>query len=657
MTCEQIRSQIVAYLSDELDSDTNELIRAHVGCCAACAAEVDWVRQAITEISGVGIRAMPEPVANRIRQEIIDRRRNTGKSIFTSFRVWALAGTLPVVVLLLLGLMLFRQQSLTAAQIIARAETAVTKLTTRHFRYKLSSMVNGRVVTTKYTDIWFKSSGMRRAQEESNTDNHKPTWIKLIRGNEELVYDPMQKVANYRALTVKDLQDEAKSFGPLKPPYDLSRYHVSEARLVGTERVLGRLCDVVTGRMDFGHRLRMSVDRKTGIPLRVIYFDRSVKFFIYEVMVFEPNKAISDDIFQVKLPAGTTVIRGPLYSHSDFPSINLGTLKKPSEAENLMRNSLSLPGVSSLKAAYLPTYLPTGYLLNTVYPDYTRITHRGLNTVYINPKTGGSLLLVHSVRKQPDAGEVVTVQGVGGHISSFTSPYPYSILTWTKQDTHLTLVGSVVGRSELLRIANGLKPLESLVPGLGSGPIWRITTQAVDARKDEYVRVSLDTLSHRLRILGVYDATVKQEDRDHITITARAKNPDLIEKSVLSPGFVSFVPVPSVSAAARYASTTPPLLTQDQVDFRDMRGLSAGKPIFIRARLRYPFYDVRLGKHDGRHASDLLALMLDGRVVGTVTKGNLIAGKQIGPLPADVAATLLAHPLSAKLKVVSREAL
>lgn len=665
MTCEQAQDQFSAFLSGELDNDSAGELAKHVHECPACAADMESMRRTVAALGGIGIRAMPEPVTIRIRQEVAKQRMTARRSSWTASRVWALAGTLPVVAALLVALMLFRQQPLTAAQIVARTQTAMTKLSSWHFRYKSTSF-SGAQSQTKCIDEWYRAPDKRR-HEELNRVSSTASRIRLIRGNQELIYDSRQKVANFRALSAKDQQLQAVVYDEraLKPPYAASRYHMSDARVVGTDRVLGRPCDVVIGRVDSGFRLRMAVDRQTGVPLRLAFStsDGSV-LFRSEMVVFEPNKKLADRVFQAKLPRDVTIIRGPMYSPYDLPAIDLGKLRNPSQAEHELRFTLNSPGASALTAVYQPTYVPAGYMLESVSPSplyVERATGRDrfalpIDTYYMNPKTGGSVLLIQSAKRLFEGSEAITVQGVAGHISSFTSPYPYSTLTWAKGGTYLTLIGSEVSRPEVVRVAEGLKPLGSLAPGLGTGPTWRITTQAVDASNDEYVAVTPDVLRRRFRFLGVYDATVERTDRSHIVITARANNPDLIARSVLAPGFVSFIPVPNASVAARCAVGGRALITQAEVDFRDRRGPGVGKPIFLNVRLRYPFYDVRLGKHDGAHANDLLAIVVDGkRLVATVTKGALIRGTQIGPLAPDVAAILGTTWLAARLRVISKE--
>lgn len=667
MTCEQAQAQFTAFLSGEMAGDDANDVTAHIRQCPACAADLESMRQAAAALKGLGVRAMPEPVVSRVRRELARHRKPTSRPFLSGLRVWAVVGTVPVLAALVVGLSLFRQQPSTAAEIIARAESAMTKLSSWHFRYR-DTRINGKRVEVSYADEWYRAPDMRRQQEEFSGTHSKPPQVKLIRGNEELLYVPKQRIANFRALTEKDQKNEARSYErrSLQPPYAATQHHMMrEVRLVGTERVLGRLCDVITGRIGAAFRVRIAVDRETGIPLRTTWSWEHARG-TSEMVVFEPNKKIGDDVFQIKLPSDVTVIRGPVFGPHDFHLVDLNHLKNPSETESHMSLALSALTGSALISVCEPTYIPHGYMLQGVFPDFTYVKpdRRGfsyslsLDIYYINPKTSGTLLLIQSVERLFDGAEAVTVHGVEGRISSFTSPYPYSILTWIEGGVHFSLIGSEISRPELLKVADGMKPLRSLIPGLSTGPTWRITAEAVNSRKDEYVAVTPDAVKNRFRSLRVHGATVTRAGHDHIVITAHAKDPDLIVRSVLSPGFVSFVPVTKAFIAGRYVPGAGALITQDQVQFRDRQGLRLGKPLFLDVRLRYSFYAARLGKHEGSRANDVLAIIIDDRrFVGRVTKGELIRGTRIGPIPADVAAILETGPLPARLKVISKERL
>ena len=271
MTCEQAKAQFTTFLSGEMPGDAANDVTAHIGQCPACAAELECMRQTLAALNGLGVRAMPEAVASRVRRELAKHRKPIWRPFFSGFRIWAIAGTVPVLAALIVSLILFRQQPLTAAQIVARTETAMTKLSSWHFRYKFTS-INGKRVDISYGDEWCMAPDRRRYEEEFSGTRFRASQVKLIRGNEELLYVPKQKIANFRALTDKDQSNEARSYErrSLQPPYAVTRYHIRDVRIVGTHRVLGRLCDVFTGYSVSGDAVRVAVDRETGIPLRVV---------------------------------------------------------------------------------------------------------------------------------------------------------------------------------------------------------------------------------------------------------------------------------------------------------------------------------------------------------------------------------------------------
>ena len=102
-----------------------------------------------------------------------------------------------------------------------------------------------------------------------------------------------------------------------------------------------------------------------------------------------------------------------------------------------------------------------GYKLHWAGPwaGCSRATARLFRVAYVNPSTGDTIALVQSLRQPEEQGKAVTDGSFRASILTGNSPYPYTVITWHKDQFYFTVTASSLAEQEVTRIAKSVQPV------------------------------------------------------------------------------------------------------------------------------------------------------------------------------------------------------
>jgi outer membrane lipoprotein-sorting protein len=448
-------------LSGELDAAIAAEIDRHVGKCGACAARLAELQNLTAAIKSRGVEPMPSALEARIRARM-PQQEPVRLPLLRGRRVWAVAGALAIVLALMSGLLVNRRGPSAAAEVVARAERNLGRLSAYHIRWCSTSYSGGSKVATTCIEVWAKAPGLSRTEMTSSGAVGKT--IIITQSTVRAVIDTGSQVVSMWPLS-HDEKEHASQALAIGSAYDLARRHPSTMRIVGTAKVLGRTCDVIEWQIGHHSRDQIALDRATGLLLRWASYRDGELGLLMEATELQVNEPISNSLFDLSLPKGTAVVKGPI-PQVDPRLLNdrdtWGTMEE--DVRSVLDNKVYPIG---LEAAYTPSYLPAGYQYVGVHwlsdpnkePSDQGNPRCGINIDCINPDTGDTLIITEKSPEIPASGREIPVGNVTGHIETFEKPFIYAILTWTEGDTHFQISASGLKPDEVVRVAESLRQL------------------------------------------------------------------------------------------------------------------------------------------------------------------------------------------------------
>lgn len=515
MKCEQFGVNLEAFLSDELDERTAKDMREHVETCADCKLLMESTADLANTLKARGLCTMTLSMERKIRNKV--NERIAGKSRMTGFSVpkWALVGA-AVAIVILLGLFTMRQQSVNAASaVIARAEAKLDGVTSYYVKYKDTQVTGSRV---SYNEQWQQSPDKLKVimqdisrGSEPGGSRHYMVWIMkgssqwvYVTGSDALYLSPLSATARQRAAT------------RFRTPRDMLKNLDSGHRYVGAGKVGGRECDVIEGA--FGHfHVRTSIDRETGFLLQSVTTENGKLIARQDIVDLQVNKPIPDEIFKPKMTTGALLVSVPSTPGMEgIPALPLlsadglaSQLSEPNEAiAKLIR--LGEDGVkygARLKKLYAPTYVPEGHKLAMVaqVPDLfqggARLARGVYSTIYveyIDPKTGGTIVLTESSEKPlTSEGTRVSSNGFEGRILTHQVLFPATDLLWEADGIYFTLSASYLDEKAAVALAQSMK---LVFPQPDGGPGVYSAAPSVGSSRE---RANESKSTNNLKQLGV----------------------------------------------------------------------------------------------------------------------------------------------------------
>jgi len=463
MKCSDVTRESTSYLSCELDAAIALEIDRHVSECGSCAARLAELRNLTAAIKSRGVEPMPSALEARIRARLPEQEPVRLPPL-RGRRVWAVAGALAIVLALLSGLLVNRRGPSAAAEVVARAERNLHKLSAYHINWRSTSYSeDSTVVGTQRIEQWAKAPDLVRIEMTSSYAAGKT--IGIMQREYAVWIDTGSQVASMWPLSQEE-KERTSNMLLVESPEELARQHPSTMRVVGTTHVLGRECDVIERQLGGNKREQIAFDRTTGMLLRYVSYSGAHLMLLQEASEWEVNEPIPDALFDTSPPKGMQLIKGPVVNivpcQSGDADMDAVALSKHLAA--LLSDKRAPLG---LDVAYTPSYIPDGYVYQGVRwlsdaskePVNGATPRYGITIIYIKPDTGDTLLITETNRGKEAGDREVTVQGVTGRIESMEKPFPYMIVSWTKGDVHFKVAASDMGQDEILRVAESLREL------------------------------------------------------------------------------------------------------------------------------------------------------------------------------------------------------
>jgi outer membrane lipoprotein-sorting protein len=461
---------MTGFVLRELDTETAGAVSEHIAECSACKAKLAATERIVSRLNDLEMEEMPMSTEIAVLNRI-DGYRKPHNSVLWLFRrpVWSAVASL-VVIVLVASLLLLKQQPSSAGQIIEKAKEHVSKMRSIHAVLALTQPQRGGPARSGRAECWYRGPDSLRIL---TTNGVLGTASMVCVGGKQIYYVGEYKTAVISPISTKEVQNQWIVSG-VQSPADVVKRFRSPAYVAGTERVAGRICDIIET-ISNGSRIRLSVDRISGFIMR--YAVRSgASRTESRVISLEVDKPVSDKCFDLSVPPGTHIARAPLEAiHAAFRMFSID-LTDPSEAGGIMQSELQqnkLRGRKSIAMPYILSYIPSGYGL--YYPElFTQtegIPAKAL-TIYGNPKTGDTIVLEQKYAEIAGSGREVVVAGNKGKIAEFHDPYNYTVLTWKSNGSYFSLTGTNMSENEIVKIASsshsvvGNKPAETWIINL-----------------------------------------------------------------------------------------------------------------------------------------------------------------------------------------------
>ncbi len=94
MRCKAVRKQLVAYVDGELDGQTRDIVKTHLGLCSTCSVEYDRMRKALGAARAWEARPLPEGFTEAI-QERAERGERPRRVRLPAFDVRVVVDAIP----------------------------------------------------------------------------------------------------------------------------------------------------------------------------------------------------------------------------------------------------------------------------------------------------------------------------------------------------------------------------------------------------------------------------------------------------------------------------------------------------------------------------------------------------------------------------------
>jgi outer membrane lipoprotein-sorting protein len=359
------------------------------------------------------------------------------------------------------------------------------RLKSYHARTKSTRQQTGKKAEIDYREDWYEYPDKERSE---SLEGGRVELGRIVNGEQYVTYSAITGYAVSEPSgteTVAQLRKRASQFRPLSEIPKSSDY-----RVVGTEKILGRVCDKV--KTDLHSKWQKGewvtcIDRESGFPLRMANIVNGTVESEELVTELQTNQPIPKSVFDASDISGVRIIRSPIadtvladefvMKPSEFLSTGGMTFEKLSPASDaLSRLAKSIEGQHDngkrkIDDVFAPSYVPVRFKLAAARPrPFKAKTEKGFSVsyggefnaveiAYVDPKTGDALILVESAEKLEPGKEPLKKGGFSGEITRATSPFPYIILTWKEKGTHILLGGVNVEEKELLKVAKSLQVL------------------------------------------------------------------------------------------------------------------------------------------------------------------------------------------------------
>lgn len=483
MKCNEFNANLEAFLSGEIDERTAGEMQSHAESCADCRQLWASTADLTNTLRTRGQCTMKESTESDIRSRVMERVDKRPRVRSLAGRRWALVGA-AVVMLIMIGMSLMKQQSMTAAAaVITEAGSKLDSVTSYYVKYS-NTFLGGM---HKYeTEVWYKSPDkskmvMHTLLPPSEDGSSRNEMLQIVDGNSQWAYINGQDAVFFSRISDTRRQDIGKFF---RTPRDILKDLGEGYKYVGTEKVGERDCDVIEHAIE-NTRVRVYIDRDNGFLIRQVSTENGKVVTEMNAVDISVNKPIPNEMFKPQITSKMFLFRIPsapvMDGFTPFPTMNSDSsasvfadqLEEPDKAvDRLIR--IGREGVNRgalLKKLYQPGYIPEGYkfsfandipeFFNTSRKKNDRIPAREYSTIYIeyiNPDNGGVIVLTEGVNK-PSAseGRNVSSKGFKGRIADHNELFPYTDLLWEADGVYFTLSSTLIDEQEAVKMARSMK--------------------------------------------------------------------------------------------------------------------------------------------------------------------------------------------------------
>lgn len=674
MDCEKIQTEISAFLSGELSDEETARIRKHIEGCEECSAVLDGMTCLDESLRSLSCEKMPDSLESRILGRLAGEGTPVFRRLFGSGkRALVMAGGIATI-LVVVGLFLFRQPSLSAAQVLADADEAKDRLASVYIRQKDLIHQNDGSVDTIYTTMWYSSPD--RCKTDMNQGS--ASMIKVVKKGERQFYTAWNNTLYVTPLTDSvqrwEVEMLRKNFDQASG--DLKTRFGMDLRVVGTEEILGRTCDVVEGKNEDFSKIRVSIDRQSGLVLGYMLYEGDRLSIENRAVDLKVNQPMADDVFIIRKPENCKVVRGESFSPVYYfdGSDELKDISAVGSELQLI-TEMGYHPAEKLGAVCAATSLPESYMLRGITPGTRSITipYENITIYYLNPDTGDTVILTQSKSVLIDEGE--RVKGPGGvdaRMIKGNVPYPYEYLIWEKDGSHFFLFASELSHEQVLEIAESLRPVEDIAGQTYAGiRCVHVYVQVEGEPSAAVVEKCAEVIQKRLEARLIYSRPEIDADEALIDFIVGADDLPLKENILTAPGRIAFVRIPNGCAVQKDAEGNNAVYDSKGIPVSAEQLLKTGTVLLTGEQAnyvgtaQYDYGDMLLFEYPHESGGAIrnylkidtkpyLAVILDGRVlsvtrivsnaqdtlkIGPLKKADaeaLHAVMESGPLPAEV---------------------
>lgn len=680
MDCSRVEMELPSLLSGELDGEVAEEIRAHIAECRVCEDRCISSECLASMLRDIPMETMPSGLESAVIEGLKRRRRRWGWIPASYGRRLVAVGASVVLVAMVVGAFLSKQEPLTAAQVLASAQSKLESIQSWHMRERGTDRLGDGSIRVSGGDRWWRYPDRFKLTGSINAGGGSERISELIAGDRRVMYWESEGVLSIGPTTEHERACTRRFRGDypgMSTPEEVSRRLGAKARLAGTGTIAGRKCDMIEGTFPNGEGLTVAIDQESGMVLSRAFRDKEGREIgRVQAEAVEINSPIADEVFTLAIPKAVRVIRGPvgLYGRVTRSS----RLMDPSEVDAELRRAREYTLLPSRTRSSLrrPGSVPGSYrlLAAVIWPE--RIHNPELMTLmYLDPVTGDTVVIGQRAKcPKVYTGREVRVGAATGKLADFTSPYPYSVLTWQNEGEWFTLTAGGLKSAEMTKIAESMAPVgASVLQQAVQGDRRRVTAE-VTASGDQ-LRSVIEIVKSRLRALGIVGAAVDSPSPNRICVTAGTGDSRRIADVVFRQRSVRLIGVPGFLAVSGTPETgirfTLPngkpgdidlwghgqmLLTEKQMRLSDPSG-EAG---LLEVVVTDPRASERLRVFTKTHVGKYMAIALDDRIIAAphidepLTDGRFVVR---GPkdLPPELAAVLSSGPFPVNVRVVQEE--